>query len=429
MNDQQLSRWWRLAAAVTAMVMIGNLQYAWTLFIKPMMSETGWKLSQVQVGFTVFIAVMTWAMPLSGWLIDRLGPRVFMSLAGVLVAVGWGSLGQARTLTEFYVIYAVAGLGNSFVYCCSIAVGLKWFADKRGLDSGLIAGGYGSGAALFIPLFSYLIRTIGYRTTFVYTGIGLGALIFVAGQFLTHPPHGFVTTANIPVKPGLSTTGLRKHGGEEFNSWQMLRQPQFFVLYAMMLLAGVGGLMASAQAKPVADNFRIGATAVAIALSLNPIGNGVGRVMWGWVSDHMGRERTMFTAFFLQSVFLLSVVTLGRRGDVWFVASMALVFVTWGAVYALFPAVLGDMFGARHAASNYSILYSTKGLASILAGWLAALLFESSGSWNYVFYGSAVLAFCAAVGAIGLRKMPSPGIRRRVEARPAQGYETAPAGD
>jgi MFS family permease len=107
---------------------------------------------------------------------------------------------------------------------------------------------------------------------------------------------------------------------------------------------------------------------------------------------------------------------------------MALVFVTWGAVYALFPAVLGDMFGARHAASNYSILYSTKGLASVLAGWLAALLFESSGSWNYVFYGSAVLAFCASIGAIGLRMMPSPGKHRQTEASRAE-YGTAPAGD
>jgi OFA family oxalate/formate antiporter-like MFS transporter len=422
-GKRQISRWWRLAAAVTAMIMIGNLQYAWTLFVPKIMADTGWKLSQVQLGFTIFIAVMTWAMPFSGWLIDRLGPRLFMSLAGVLVAVGWGSLGQARTLTEFYLIYAIAGIGNSFVYCCSIAVGLKWFADKRGLASGLIAGGYGSGAALFIPLFSYMIRDIGYRTTFVYTGIGLGMLIFIAGQFLTHPPQGYTTSAQILVKPR-----VRMHGGE-FNSWQMVRQPQFYLMYAMMLLAGVGGLMASAQAKPVADNFKIGATAVAIALSLNPIGNGVGRVSWGWISDHLGRERTMFTAFFLQALSLLSVVTLGRRGDIWFVASMALVFVTWGAVYALFPAALGDMFGARHAASNYSILYSSKGVAVILGGWLAALLFENSGSWNSVFYGSAVLAFLAAVGALGLKRMPSPRIHPQTATATRQGYEAAPAGD
>src|SRR5229473_1543437 len=109
-EDKQVSRWMRLAAAVTAMIMIGNLQYAWTMCVQPMMAGTGWKLSQVQWGFTVFVAVMTWAMPLSGWLIDRLGPRTFMTMAGVLCGVGWASLGYAHSLPEFYGLYAVAGL-------------------------------------------------------------------------------------------------------------------------------------------------------------------------------------------------------------------------------------------------------------------------------------------------------------------------------
>jgi OFA family oxalate/formate antiporter-like MFS transporter len=396
-----MSRWVRLAAAVTAMIMIGNLQYAWTLFVQPVMSATGWKLSQVQWGFTFFIAVMTWSMPLSGWLIDRIGPRVFMSLAGVLCAVGWGSLGHARSLTQFYAFYSVAGLGNAFVYCCSIAVALKWFPDKRGLASGLIAGGYGSGAALFIPIFSYLIRATGYRTTLVYTGIGLGLMILIAGQFLQYPPPDS-GLAYAPVKPR-----VRRHG-EEFNSWEMLRTPQFYLLYGMMLITGIGGLMSSAQVAPIARNFKIGATAVAIVLSLNPIANGCARVFWGWVSDHMGRERTMCVAFFLQALFLLSVVTVGRRGDVWFAASMALVFFTWGELYVLFPAMLADMFGARNAASNYSILYSTKGLASVMAGGIAARIFESTGTWNYVYYGAAALALVSALAASGLGRMPSP---------------------
>jgi OFA family oxalate/formate antiporter-like MFS transporter len=411
---------------MTAMIMIGNLQYAWTLFVQPMINATGWKLSDVQWGFTVFIAVMTWTMFLWGWLIDKLGPRVFMSIAGILVAVGWGSLGHARSLTEFYLIFAIAGIGNSFVYCCSIAVGLKWFADKRGLASGLIAAGYGSGAALFIPLFTHLIKTIGYQTTFVYTGLGLGGMILIAGQFLTHPPAGHIQ-ATAPAK-----ARVRKHGNEDFTSLEMLSKPQFYVLYCMMLMASVGGLMASAQAAQVARNFKIGATAITFALSLNAVGNGAGRFSWGWVSDHLGREWTMFIAFLLQSLCLLGVVTVGRRGDAWFIASMAMVFLTWGAVYALFPAMLGDMFGARHAASNYSLLYSTKGLASIFAGGLAALLFEASGSWSVVFYGSAALALLAAFTALLVRNMPSP--RKRVAVPRASGgslhgLETSTAGD
>jgi len=162
---------------------------------------------------------------------------------------------------------------------------------------------------------------------------------------------------------------VRRHH-EQFNSIEMLRTPQFYILYIMMLMVGIGGLMATAQVAPVARNFKVGAGALAIALSLNPLGNGTSRFLWGWVSDSLGRERTMAIAFFLQSIFLASVVTLGRHGDVWFVLTMVLVFLTWGELYVLFPAVLADMFGARNAASNYSFLYSTKGVASILAeGW------------------------------------------------------------
>ena len=361
------------------------------------------------MGFTIFIATMTWSMPLSGWLIDRLGPRAFMTLAAVLCGVGWGALGQARHLPEFYAFYAIAGLGNGFVYCCCTALGLKWFPDKRGVASGLIAAGYGSGAALFNPIFGYLIRTIDYRTTLIYTGLVLGTIILCAGQFLKYPPMGYIAAPPPTVQPQ-----IRRHA-EHFNSWEMLRTPQFYVLYLMMLMIGIGGLMATAQVAPVARNFAVGATALTITLSLNPLGNGTSRVLWGWVSDSLGRERTMAMAFTLQAIFLASVVTLGRQGNVWFVVTMALVFLTWGELYVLFPAVLADMFGARHAASNYSFLYSTKGLASILAGGLAAQLFEKTGSWDYAFYGSAILALCSALAAIGLRRMPLPKKRTPLE--------------
>jgi OFA family oxalate/formate antiporter-like MFS transporter len=149
-------------------------------------------------------------------------------------------------------------------------------------------------------------------------------------------------------------------------------------------------------------------------LSLNPLCNGASRFLWGWVSDSLGRERTMGIAFFLQSVVLASVATIGRRGNAPFAIVMALIFLTWGESYVLFPAVLTDLFGARHAASNYSFLYSTKGLASILAGGLAAALFEKTGTWNYAFYGSAALALCSALGSILLLKMPMPRKRAAV---------------
>jgi OFA family oxalate/formate antiporter-like MFS transporter len=397
-----MNRWVRLIAAMVAMIAIGNLQYAWTLFVQPMMSAMHWKLSDVQWGFTVFIAVMTWTMPMSGWLIDRLGPRTFTTLAGVLCAVGWAGLGTAHTLPGFYGLYALAGLGNGFVYCSCTALGLKWFPDKRGVASGLIAAAYGSGAAFFNPAFGWLIASIGYRSTFMSSGILLGVLVLLAGQFLKYPPMGFLSVSPAAVKPK-----IRKQT-EQFHSGEVLRTPHFWLLYAMMLMVGIGGLMATAQVAPLAKNFKVGATALTIALSLNPLGNGASRFLWGWVSDTLGRERTMAVAFTLQAVFLASVVTLGRRGDVWFVATMALVFLTWGELYVLFPAVLADIFGARHAASNYAFLYSTKGLASVLAGGVAATLFEATHTWDYAFYGSAGLALCSALGSLALLRMRLP---------------------
>jgi MFS transporter, OFA family, oxalate/formate antiporter len=171
---------------------------------------------------------------------------------------------------------------------------------------------------------------------------------------------------------------------------------------------GVGGLMVTAQVAPVADSLKVGAAALTVALSLNPVANGAGRVFWGWISDHLGRERTMSVAFFLQALALMSVLTLGRLSGTWFVVCLALVFFTWGEVYVLFPSAAADFFGVRNVSSNYSFLYCTKGIASIVGGGLAALLFEKTGSWNAVFYGSAALALCSAVMAFGLRVMPLP---------------------
>ncbi len=398
-----VNRWARLIAAVTAMVMNGNMQYAWTLFVTPMVRETGWKLSQVQWAFTLYIALGTFAMPVSGWLIDRLGPRTFMSLAGLLCGIGWAGMGHAHSLTQLYVLYATAGFGTAFCYGCAMSVALKWFPDKRGLAAGICAAGYGAGATIFNPIFAYLIHLYDYRATFLYTGVASGVIMIMAAKFLQNPSRAEI--AVLPTPPVKAK--VRRHG-EEFTSAEMLKTPQFYVLYAAMLMIGIGGLMTTAQLAPVARSLGIGATAITIALSLNPLANGASRVFWGWVSDHIGRAQTMFIAFALQAVFLASVVTIGKRNGTYFIICMALVYFTWGELYTLFPSAQTDIFGAHNAASNYSFLYTTKAIASIMAGGIAATIFEKTGSWTLEFYGSAALAMCAALMAIVIQKMPFP---------------------
>jgi OFA family oxalate/formate antiporter-like MFS transporter len=399
-----MNRWVRLVASVTLMIMIANLQYAWALFVGPIRGATGWKLSEVQWGFTLFIAFETWIMPLSGWCIDRFGARIFVSLAAVMCGVGWAGLGMAHTLTQLYVLYSMAGIGAAVVYCAATGMGLKWFPDKLGFASGLVAAGFGSGAALFIPVMAYVIRVENYRAAFLYSGILQGLVILIAAQFLLNPDPD---DPQIAGKTRKSRFKLRTHA-EQFTSWEMLQTPQFYVLYAMMLMMGIGGLMVTAQISSVAESLGITKLIFTTALTINPLANGAGRIFWGWVSDHLGRERTMITAFTIQALTLLSVLRIGRQSPLGFIVCLALVFFTWGEIYSIFPAASADFFGGRNASSNYSFLYSSKGMASILAGGLAAQLFEKTGSWTIVFYGSATLAFLAALMAGGLLFMPLP---------------------
>jgi OFA family oxalate/formate antiporter-like MFS transporter len=193
----------------------------------------------------------------------------------------------------------------------------------------------------------------------------------------------------------------------------MLQTPQFYVLYAMMLMMGIGGLMVSAQVSSVADTLGIGKSILTLAIMINLIANGSGRIFWGWVSDHLGRERTMIVAFLIQALALVSVLRVGRHSPVGFIVCLAIVFFTWGEIYSIFPAASADFFGGRNASSNYSFLYSSKGVSAIVAGWLAARLFEKTGTWTVVFYGSATLALIAGLMAFGLVAMPLPSKRLR----------------
>src|SRR5437773_8868944 len=181
------SRWFQLGASLIAMIMIANLQYAWTLFVQPLRAATGWKLSDIQFAFTLFILFQTWVQPLDGWFIDRLGPRGFISAAGLLCGLGWAGMGYATTLPMLYTLYCLAGIGAAFVYSGSIGSALKWFRSRRGLASGIMAAGFGGGTALFIPIISSTIRSHGYQAAFLRTGLFQGVIILLVAQFLRHP--------------------------------------------------------------------------------------------------------------------------------------------------------------------------------------------------------------------------------------------------
>ena len=401
------TRWFQMAAVLIAMIMIANLQYGWTLFVRPIEQDHGWSLAKVQWAFTLFILFQTWVQPLDGWLIDRLGPRIFVPLGAILSGLGWTALAFVTTLTQLYAAYAVAGAGSALVYSGSIGSTMKWFRDRRGLAAGVIAGGYGAGAALFIPIIARLITAHGYRAAFVWTGIVPGLIILAIAQVVRHPPADdmdmTLARASAPKKKG----PVRRNR-ESFSTDEMLRTPQFYLLYVMLILMATGGLLVTAQAGPVAASFGLPIAALTMATALSPLANGSSRLFWGWVSDHFGRENTMAIAFSLNALALISVITVGRRSGALFSATLVLTFFTWGETFALFPSTLADWFGARHSTSNYAFLYTAKGIASILGGGVAALMFQHFGSWSSAFYGSAAFALAAGVLAFVLRAVPLP---------------------
>jgi OFA family oxalate/formate antiporter-like MFS transporter len=399
------NRWFQMVALVIAMVMIANLQYGWTLFVNPIERDHGWSLASIQWAFTLFILFQTWVQPLDGWLIDRLGPRIFFTLGAILSGLGWTALAFVTTLTQFYIAYAVAGVGSALVYSGSIGSALKWFRARRGLAAGIIAGGYGAGTALFIPVIARLISASGYRAAFIWTGIIPGLIILAIAQVVRHPT-AEETAQAAEAMPAKRATVRRNT--EHFTTEEMLRTPHFYLLYIMLVLMATGGLLVTAQAGPVATSFGLPLAALTMATALSPLANGGSRIFWGWISDHLGREYTMAVAFTLNAVALLSVITFGRLSGTLFSVTLVLTFFTWGETFALFPSTLGDWFGARHATSNYAFLYTAKGVASILGGGVAALMYQHFGSWSSAFYGSAAFALVSGLLALVLRAVPLP---------------------
>lgn len=393
------NRWFQLCASLVAMIMIGNLQYTWTLFVEPIRQGTGWKLSDVQWAFSLFIFCQTWVQPLDGWLVDRMGPRLFIAAAGVLCGVGWAGMGVAETPSVFYLLYAAAGVGAAFVYSASIGSALKWFKDRRGLASGIMAAGFAAGTSLFLPLIAFLIRTRGYHATFLYTGVAQGIVILALAPFLRYPPAEPATP--VAARPGAAAI---RPSGHQFTTLEMLRTPRFYVLYVAFVLVSTGGLLVTAQAGPIARSWGFAPGVLLLATSLGSLANGASRVFWGWISDRTGRELTMAVAFGLQAICLLLVLTVGHLSGGLFALTFVLTYFTYGEIFSLFPSTLGDYFGTRHATSNNSVLYTAKGVsAALLAGGPAALLFERFGSWSIVFYASATMALIASALTLGLR--------------------------
>jgi len=398
------SAWWQLVIGIICMVMIANYQYGWTLFVVPLDSKYHWGRASIQVAFTIFVLLETWLVPIEGYLVDRFGPRWIVVIGGLLCGISWAINSWADSLGWLYFAAALAGIGAGGVYGTCIGNAVKWFPNRRGLAAGLTAAGFGAGSALTIIPIANMIKTAGYEQTFLVFGVLQGAVVVVLGFLLLAPPAS-VLSAPAKLAPGASRAQA---------TWsQMIKTPVFWVMYVMFVLMAAGGLMATAQLAPIAKDFKVadipvsllGLTlpALTFALTIDRVLNGLCRPFFGWVSDHIGRENTMFIAFMLEGVGIFALSKFG--GDpVAFVLLSGLVFFAWGEIYSLFPATVTDTYGAKFATTNTGLMYTAKGTASLLVPLANVLTTASGGSWVPVFYTAATMNIIAAVMAILILK-------------------------
>jgi OFA family oxalate/formate antiporter-like MFS transporter len=383
------------------MVMIANLQYGWTLFVGPIDQKYHWGRAAIQVAFTIFVLTETWLVPIEGYLIDKFGPRAMISASGVLVAIAWVINSVADSLPLLYLGAAIGGIGAGVVYGGSVGNALKWFPDRRGLAAGLTAAGFGAGSALTVIPIANMIASSGYESAFLWFGLGQGIVVILIGLLLRAPEPG-----EVPASQAV------QQSRRDYEWKEVLKTPPFYIMYAMFVMVGAGGLMAIAQLAPIANDFKIAGVPVSLvgltlpaltfALTIDRVLNGICRPFFGWVSDQIGRENTMFIAFFLEGIGIFALLYFGTD-PVLFVILSGLVFFAWGEIYSLFPATCTDLYGKKYATTNYGMLYTAKGTAALLVP-LANVLTSATGSWHAVFYVAAILNLIAAVTALAVLK-------------------------
>ena len=395
------TRWGQLVFGIICMVMIANLQYGWTLFVGPIDQKYHWGRAAIQVAFTIFVLTETWLVPVEGYLIDKFGPRAMISGSGVLVAIAWVINSVADSLFLLYLGAAIGGIGAGVIYGGSVGNALKWFPDRRGLAAGLTAAGFGAGSALTVIPIANMIASSGYQSAFLWFGLAQGIVVILVGLLLRAPEPG-----EVPASQAV------QQSRRDYEWREVLKTPPFYVMYVMFVAVGAGGLMAIAQLAPIANDYKIATIPVSLlgltlpaltfALTIDRVLNGICRPFFGWVSDQIGRENTMFLAFFAEGVGIYALLYFANN-PVLFVILSGVVFFAWGEIYSLFPATCTDLYGKKFATTNYGMLYTAKGTAALLVP-LANVLASATGSWHAVFYVAAILNIVAAIMALAVLK-------------------------
>ena len=382
------NRWLPVIGGVCMNLALGSL-YAWSVFVLPLEEEFGWSRAETSWVFTIAIVTFAISFIAAGRLQDLKGPRIAATIGAVLVGVGFLASSQVSSLFGLYIAFGVlVGLGNGFGYATPVPVASKWFPDKRGLVVGIMVGGYGAGSAVFGPVATSLIQSVGWRPTFQILGVLFFAMSLVGAMLLKNPPPGWKPEGWTP------SAGTVAAAARNLTTGEMLGTPAFYALWVAYCLGATAGLMTISQLVPFARESGLTAAAATFAITIGAVGNTAGRILSGWMSDTLGRIGTL-QAMIMGSAVAMPALYLLREELLLFYLLVAAVYWCYGTQLSVFASTTADFYGTKHLGMNYGALFTAWGTAGLVGPLIGAQVHDATGSYQYAFYAAAGLALVA----------------------------------
>jgi OFA family oxalate/formate antiporter-like MFS transporter len=381
-------RWVVVLIGLLVMMVISIYQYSWSLFAYSLAQEFRWSLATIGLTFTVFAYTATFIQPFSGYIADSFGPRMVSVAASVLTGLGFLLSSLASSPGQLYLFYGLGGVGVGILYGLSTASAIKWFPDRRGFATGLVVFGFGAGTAIFNWMIQGSLETHGFRTTLQYLGILMLAVLVPASFFYKFPPPQWMPQA----KGGGVKSPIRS---AEYKPAAMMGTYQWYLIYFCFAFTVSIVLLFGAQMKMVAKEYQLPKAYFDLLLVLFPLGNGLSRIVSGAVSDRLGREKTMVLFYSFLGVSILALLLFGTH-PLLFVLIVFLAALLGGAPFALYPATVGDYYGAKYSTVNYGITYTAKAWAGLISGWVSGYFVSQMGSYRIPLIVIAVCSLLAA---------------------------------
>jgi OFA family oxalate/formate antiporter-like MFS transporter len=407
-------RWLVVSAALLIQLCLGAL-YAWSVFT-PYLKEAPFNFTntQTQVIFAVSLATFAIVMVLGGRWQARSGPRIVALVGGTVFGAGYilaGLYGRGF-ISQIIFIGLVGGTGLGLTYVCPIAVGMKWFPDKKGLITGLAVAGFGFGALIWVKLagsWGGLLESMGVLNVFLIYGIVFTAAVILGSIWMVNPPEGWKPAGW--KGPNHGSANGASAGFSEYASSAMLRTPQFYGVWIMYVFSAMAGLLTIGNIKLFGIEALQGSgltTAQASAVAGTAMGvfyaiaNGLGRIIWGTISDKIGCKIALTLMAAFQGVMMLVFYWMAGSEYLLYLATTIIGF-NYGGAFSLFPAVTADFFGTESVGRNYGWVFTAYGVGGILGPIMASVARDVWQNWLVAFVVSGVACLVAAIIAFTLK--------------------------